>query len=141
MPHCSYSKNYNQGEKKLSTVNYDTGEIIKEVETHVSPTGSLRKNAGKPEISQLDPEFIMELSDLMTISAKKYGKFNWALGQFFCTVLDSMGRHFFKLLKGEDIDEESGRHHVLHIAANCMILYRSFKGNKELLDDRRKWDE
>jgi hypothetical protein len=151
-------------EEKELTVNYDNGEIVKEIDwkkavefsesdkakensvsdkkqdkDHVSPTGSLRRNNGKPEISQLDPDFILDLADLMTVSAKKYGKFNWALGQFFCTVLDSMGRHFFKLLRGEDIDEESGKHHVLHIAANCMIIYRSFKKDKQLLDDRHNW--
>ena len=93
-----------------------------------SPTGSLRLNNGKPEMSQLDPEFLMEMAAHMTKSAAKYGKFNWALGQEFHTPLDSHDRHLndgFK--RGEDFDKESGSSHIVSAACNLMILYRSWK--------------
>ena len=102
----------------------------------VSSTGSLRYNEGKPEMSQLDPNFIMELADLLTVSAKKYGKYNWALGQKYSTVLDSLDRHIHKFKIGEDLDTESKRSHLIHAAANIMILWNSWKKESDELDDR-----
>lgn len=104
---------------------------------HKSKTGSLRANKGKPEFSQLSPDFIIQLAALMTKSAEKYEKFNWARGQEYCTPSDSLFRHFAAFLAGEDKDPESGFAHVLHIAANAMIIYESMK--IEGMDDRHKW--
>lgn len=106
---------------------------------HKSKTGSLRANNGKPEFSQLSPQFVLRLAELMTKSAEKYEKFNWALGQEYCTPSDSLFRHFAAFLSGEDIDPESGFEHVIHIAANAMILYQSMK--IEGLDNRYNWQD
>lgn len=106
---------------------------------NVSSTGSRRINKGKPEISQLDPRFLIDLADLITKSAAKYGKFNYALGQEYHTPYDSLMRHANKFWQGEDFDDESGLHHVLHMAANCMILYSSIKKDKKELDTRFDW--
>lgn len=104
-----------------------------------SKTGSLRENSGKPEVTQLDPRFIRDLAALMTKCASKYKKFNWALGQEYLTPCDSLYRHLLSFTEGEDIDPESGFPHVLHIAANSMIIYRSMlieKTKKLGLDNR-----
>lgn len=106
-----------------------------------SKTGSLRYNKGKPEVSQLDPRFIQELADLMTASAEKYGKYNWALGQEYHTPFDSCMRHMLKFIKGEDLDDESGKSHLLHAAANIMILWNSWKKNDKELDTRFTWED
>lgn len=105
---------------------------------HVSPTGSLRKNEGKPEVSQLDPNFIIALANVMTISSKKYGKYNWAQGQEYHTPFDSCMRHLLKFMSGEDNDLESGQSHLLHAAANIMILWTSYQLNNKSLDTRYK---
>lgn len=103
-----------------------------------SKTGSLRFNEGKPEVSQLDPNFILGLADLMTASAKKYGKYNWALGQEYMTPFDSCMRHLMKFAAGEDLDSESGKSHILHAAANLMIIYTSQRKGDSELDNRCK---
>ena len=90
-------------------------------------------------MSQLDPRFIMELADLMTKSAKKYGKYNWALGQEFHTPFDSAQRHLMKFMSGENVDEESGLSHLLHAASNIMIMWTSQKLDNKDLDTRHKW--
>ena len=41
-------------------------------------TGSKRYNKGKPDCHHIAPEFIIELADLMTESAKKYDDWNYA---------------------------------------------------------------
>jgi hypothetical protein len=133
--------------KKLSEIYKDMKEfdemnkydLLIEDEVNISSTGSKRINKGKPEMSQLDPRFLMDLADLITKSAAKYGKFNYALGQEYHTPYDSLMRHAHKFWQGEDLDDESGLHHVLHMAANCMILYSSIKKEKKELDTRFDW--
>jgi hypothetical protein len=108
---------------------------------HRSETGSLRANTGKPEITQLDPRFITHLAHLITVSAVKYEKFNYALGQDYLTPCDSLLRHLMLFMQGEDVDKESGFHHALHIGANAMILYSSILRNADPevdLDNRFK---
>jgi hypothetical protein len=105
----------------------------------VSTTGALRYNSDKPQLSQIDPLFLIGLSDLMTISAKKYSKWNYAKGQNLTTVCDSMSRHLLSFLNGENDDKESGKSHLLHIAANCIIAYSTTERHLEKhpeLDDR-----
>ena len=111
-------------------------ELPISIDTHyTSPTGSIRKNSGKPEMSQLDPRFIIDLADLITKSAAKYGKFNYTKGQNYSVAFDSCMRHLLKFQQGQDFDDESSSSHILHAAANLMILYCSFLRHKEL-DDR-----
>ena len=105
---------------------------------HKSKTGSLRYNQGKPEMSQLDPEFLLELADMMTEAAKKYGKHNWKLGQAYSTPYDSCMRHLLAFMSGEDMDKESGKSHILHSVANLMILWYTWKHCDQELDDRYK---
>lgn len=106
---------------------------------HTSPTGSLRLNQGKPETSQLDPRFLLQLSQLMTDSSYKYGKFNWAKGQEYHTPYDSCMRHLLKFMSGEDLDQESGHSHIVHAMANLMILWTSVQLNNKELDTRYNW--
>ena len=101
-----------------------------------SKTGSLRFNTGKPEVSQLDPKFVIDLADLMTESAKKYGKYNWMLGQNYSTPYDSLQRHMMSFMDGEDLDVESKKSHLLHAAANIMIMYNTYLKQDEDFDDR-----
>lgn len=105
----------------------------------VSKTGSLRLNSNKPRLSDLDPSFVIGLCEVMAKGAEKYGEYNWAKGQEYRTPLDSMSRHLLYILNGEDVDKESGKLHLLHIAANCMILFNSMNKNDKDLDNRHKW--
>ena len=116
-------------------------ESVSDDEINISSTGSKRINNGKPEMSQLDPRFLIDLADLITKSAAKYGKFNYALGQEYHTPYDSLMRHANKFWQGEDFDDESKLHHVLHMAANCMILYSSILKENEELDTRFNWSD
>jgi hypothetical protein len=106
------------------------------IESNTSSTGSLRFNKGKPQMSQLNPKFIMELAQLMGKGEAKYGKYNWAKGQQYTTVYDSLNRHLSAFMLGEDIDPESGMSHLMHCASNIMILWHSWQLENEELDDR-----
>lgn len=107
-------------------------------EAHKSVTGALRRNKGKPEPSQLDPKFLLEMASLMTDIANsgKYPKYNWAKGMEYSTVLDSLDRHIIEFKLGNDYDDETGRHHIIHAAVNAMILWNSCMKDIPELDDR-----
>lgn len=103
---------------------------------HVSKYGSLRYNTGKPELTQLHPQFLLDFAAMMTECSKKYKVGNYAKGQEYRTPADSLQRHMLAFLKGEDIDPESGFHHALHMAANAMIIYCSCLLQDPELDNR-----
>jgi hypothetical protein len=105
-------------------------------EANVSETGSLRYNKGKPEMSQLDHRFLMELAGLFTKAQKKYGRYNWTKGQKYSTAYDSLMRHIHAFMGGQDFDTESKENHLVHAAANIMIMWNSWKQKSLDLDDR-----
>lgn len=110
-------------------------------EANASPTGSLRYNNGKPEVSHIAPEFLLDLASLMSASAKKYSKWNYAKGQYLTTPADSLMRHFIAFMSGENDDPESKHSHLVHIAANALIMWCTCKYHLEKhpdLDDRFK---
>lgn len=45
-------------------------------------------------------------------------------------------RHMFALLRGEDVDPESGVEHIGHVMSNAMFISNTLH-NKPELDDRR----
>lgn len=104
-------------------------------------TGSLRYNNGKPECHHIHPRFLIALADLMTDSAKKYETYNYMKGQPYSVPYNSLMRHIQAFMDGENKDSESGRSHLLHAAANCLILWVTqeyqIKNHPEL-DDRYK---
>jgi hypothetical protein len=100
-----------------------------------SPTGSLRYNTGKPQMSLLDPNFMLGMAEVMTIGLEKYGKANWQKGNYLSVPYDSAQRHLQKYWMGQTIDEESSKHHLFHAAVNLMFMYY-YENNYPEMDDR-----
>lgn len=124
-----------------SEVTFNREESADITTAHVSPTGSLRLNNGKPEVSHIAPEFILDLASLMSASAKKYSKWNYAKGQYLTTPADSLMRHFIAFMAGENNDPESNHSHLVHIAANALIMWCTTQYHLDKhpeLDDRFK---
>ena len=53
------------------------------------------------------------------------------------TYISATHRHFHSWVEGENIDPESGLHHLAHVAANIFILLDAIL-TKSLIDDRPK---
>ena len=81
-----------------------------------------RFNQGKPRLELLVPEAIEEEAKVWTFGAEKYGEFNWQKGMSLLTIIASLLRHSFAILRGEDIDKESGFLHAAHIKCNASML-------------------
>lgn len=102
-----------------------------------SSTGEgLRYNEGKLRWDLIPPE-LEEIVEIYTMGAKKYAPRNWEKGMSWMVCFASLMRHTWKWLRGEDLDEESGRPHMAHVAWNAIALvvyYRRQIGT----DDRVK---
>jgi hypothetical protein len=90
---------------------------------------------GKPRVDLVDPDFVLELSKVLTMGADKYGPYNWARGMAWSRPTAALQRHLAAWQKGENIDPESGLSHLAHVAANVMFLMY-FQQNGVGEDDR-----
>ena len=97
---------------------------------------SKRENHGKVQLREVDPDFIIGIGEVLTASRAKYDEFNWAKPTKLSTPYESAMRHLLKFQSGADFDEESGKHHLLHVATNIMFMYYHTVNNSEYCDDR-----
>lgn len=67
------------------------------------------------------------------------GLSNWRLGFPFSLSYAAMGRHYLAALGGEDIDPETGRHHLTAVAWHCLTLLHHMQDPAKVaeLDDRQ----
>jgi hypothetical protein len=90
----------------------------------------------KPQLQLLPPTFNREVAKALSLGAAKYGPWNWRENKVeIMTYLAAMKRHIDCLIDGEDIDLESGAHHLGHVAASCAIVLDAQKCNT-LIDNR-----
>lgn len=79
--------------------------------------------AGKPGVSAVPPTFEFGVGKVMAVGADKYGRFNWQVDPVKATTYwDAIRRHMLAWAQGEDIDPESGVHHLYHVAASCAVV-------------------
>lgn len=97
----------------------------------------LRYDDDKPEMSLMCPIALEGMAKALTLGAKKYSAHNWQYGMKWSRVFNSLLRHTFKLMSGEDVDSESGLPHVDHIMCNAMFLSNYYRKQKAY-DDRFK---
>lgn len=91
----------------------------------------------KPMVDLLDVEWLLGTAQVLTFGAKKYDKHNWRKGISYTRLLAAALRHLFAIMRGEDVDEESGLKHVHHLS--CCIMFLSYMmDHRPDLDDRWK---
>lgn len=92
----------------------------------------------KPEMFSLIPVEALEImARLYGFGAKKYAAHNWRKGYEWSKSFDSLFRHAFAALRGEDIDEETGLPHLAGAAFHCFTLMVFMQEHPEF-DDRFK---
>lgn len=90
-----------------------------------SPSADPKGAAGasKPQLQLLPPVFNRETAKALALGGAKYGPWNWRKNHVeLMTYLGAMKRHIDAVLDGEDVDPESGAHHLGHVAAGCAIV-------------------
>ena len=81
-------------------------------------------DGGKLEYGLLPPLALEETVKVLTFGAQKYERDNWQkVPDSKRRYFDAMQRHVWAWKQGEQIDEESGIHHLAHAMCCMMFLY------------------
>lgn len=99
------------------------------------PRKALKHDDNKLRYSLLLDEFVQEMIRVRMFGAEKYEPWDWLHGLEFSRYQDAIKRHLKDFNSGEDLDKESGYHHMAHIAINAMFLY-TFQMLDAGVDDR-----
>ncbi len=90
----------------------------------------------KPPLALIAPAAEEECAKALACGGSKYGLWNWRINDVeMMTYLHAMKRHINCLLDGEDIDPESGAHHLGNVMAGCSIVLDARRHGK-LIDNR-----
>lgn len=98
----------------------------------------MKYDEGKPPIHLVPAECIVAAANVFGFGAEKYGENNWRhdVGNTsFGRTYSSIQRHLNSFWSGEDIDPESGLHHIDHAISQLMILKMQTLEGPEM-DDR-----
>ena len=83
----------------------------------------LRYNDGKMRPTLISPHALQGLMAVLEFGARKYAPRNWERGLpgGLEPILDSLLRHVFAMMRGEEVDQESGLPHIDHVLCNAMF--------------------
>lgn len=130
-------KHFNKARKKreMGTDKQQTDMAVGDLNSSEKGSGA-RANRGKVALSLFPMHLLAGASRIFMGGALKYAEWNWAKGMPHSTCIDCFLRHFNKYwYLGEDIDDESGEHHLDHMICNLIMLRHSIIAFKEG-DDR-----
>jgi hypothetical protein len=103
---------------------------------------AVKADAGKADWSLMPFECVEEINKVLEFGVKKYSADNWKQGGGFKyrRILNSLLRHIFAYMRGEDTDPESGLSHMAHAGCNVIFLlyYAKYKNKFTTNDDRSK---
>ena len=117
----------------------DMQEFARRVVLHKAGGIGAAKNDrvdNKPNYSAIPPRAQMELARIFGYGAKKYAFQNYMKGLTASRYVDAAMRHLNSFLQGEDIDTDSGQHHLMLASANCFMLYENLQMHGQKVDDR-----
>ena len=83
----------------------------------------------------LPVDSIMQIAEIFTLGAKKYGDRNWENGMNWSRVYGALLRHMFSWWLNTGIDKETGKSHLAH-AGCCIMFLLAYEKRKIGTDDR-----
>jgi hypothetical protein len=85
----------------------------------------------KPVVSLIDPDWLLEVAEVLTFGANKYAPDNWKhVGDAQARYLSAAYRHLLAYQKGQENDSESNLSHLAH-ASCCLMFLHYLEKNKE----------
>jgi hypothetical protein len=101
----------------------------------VFSSGAVRASGGKSRIALISPHLFNETAKVLTFGAEKYSERNWEKGFPWSDTYSALQRHLNAWWAGEELEPESGLHHLGFAACNVMfLLHFALEGTGE--DDR-----
>lgn len=93
---------------------------------------------GKAPLEYLVWELLEDDAAVHKHGADKYGVRNWLVNNILASTYEgAMMRHFLAWARGEDIDPDSGKPHLIHLRACCAVV-ESARRAGTLIDDRKR---
>ena len=113
-------------------------KIKKALAEHMGKT-PVKADSAKTDWSLLPMEAVEDIVKVLEFGAKKYSANNWRTGTGFSykRILNSLLRHIFAYMRGEDLDPESGLSHLAHAGCNIIFLLYYNKYKKKYNNDDR----
>lgn len=93
----------------------------------------LKNDTNKPNVSLVDPQWILEIAKVLDFGANKYSPHNWRQGLQWSRLYSAIQRHLLAFLSGETLDPESNLPHLHHAACGLMML-SCLQGRTDLND-------
>ena len=90
---------------------------------------------GKPPLGLIPHSALLEEASVLGFGCEKYGRHNWRQGVEWQRLINSALRHIHAFNDGEDLDPETGLHHLAHARASLGFLIEYTTTHPEL-DDR-----
>ena len=94
-----------------------------------------KHDEGKLRYDLFPQEALDGIAEALTHGAKKYGDRNWELGLKWGRIFGALMRHLWAWWGGEEIDKDSGIHH-LHLAGAEVVFLIAFVQRKAGIDTR-----
>ncbi len=104
--------------------------------TPVNPKDLAAVNDDKVRLDLLEPPADEAIASVMAHGADKYGLQNYrTIPIYYRTYIAATRRHLTALLRGEDLDPDSGESHWAHVGANVHVIMGAMDEGT-LVDDR-----
>lgn len=98
-----------------------------------------KHDGGKAPLALIAPSWLFGVAEVLGFGQKKYHAWNWTGGFQWSRLSSAAQRHILAWQSGEDIDPESGLHHLLH--ASCCLMFAYCHVRHGLgTDDRFKFE-
>lgn len=78
-------------------------------------------DTAKPPMDLIPWEAMVAVAQVLEFGRVKYAKHNWRKGFEWTRLISAALRHIFSFLSGEDLDPESGLHHLAHACCDLMF--------------------
>jgi hypothetical protein len=105
-------------------LNHDTDTVDPVKASQTATTGGRKFDGNKLEYGLLPPFALEETVKVLTFGAQKYERDNWKrVPDSKRRYFDALQRHVWAWKQGEQIDPESGLHHLAHAMCCLMFLY------------------
>lgn len=92
--------------------------------------------AKKPPLSYIPRPVLYEVGNALFEGSRKYGAYNWRIAGVRASIYqDACGRHIDAWQEGQDLDPDSGVHHLSKAIAGLMVIRDAMICDK-FVDDR-----
>lgn len=108
---------------------------LKELFDEIDTPKAIKADNGKSTLGMIPVEGLRHEAAAFAYGVKKYGRNNYKKGMEWSRCLDAALRHIYAFASKEDIDTESGNHHLGHARA-CLSMLLYYIDNKKGTDDR-----